>query len=446
MGRIETGLSYTEAQTLTQAQKNQLGANWPEAVTASLGSDFIVPTGLGGDGIVDDTAVIQTALDTSKPVYLPPGDYRITAALLYKHTGQRLSGAGPDLTYIRVAATDHNAIQLDKPVSNNIRDTKTSNLTIIGPGYASSGSGQCGIYMQDPDNLLTLISAYNVMDRVHIAEFDIGLYSHQNPGLLMTNSMVIACNTAVDLAGVDFAQFDNTNLHSWGTMGTAFYNHPGGLLLNIRTAESGASNAGSGFSVEFRGGEMTRCSRAVRATGSLLTVKGTNMEGANEGSVDNGVTLVPNGDDLFYLSDGARLVMDSVRFIGADATTSTTDWTTRAIVRMLISGSNDPSVVWRGIFRNELIGWEVVTMEGSTYNGTVINLTNSKIDIYRYDANTANGGGGVLLSRLPAVAWWNRTQERMNIAASANTDAALTAANERGQMISVSQKGCGGKR
>ena len=61
--------------------------------------------GAVGDGKADDTAAIQAALDSLKPdgfdqpntVYLPPGTYRITKTLTWKHLyGKRLIGHGRD--------------------------------------------------------------------------------------------------------------------------------------------------------------------------------------------------------------------------------------------------------------------------------------------------------------------------------------------------------------
>lgn len=53
--------------------------------------------GATGNGVTDDTAAIQAALNASTNVYLPPGDYLVTALTL---TG-RMYGAGPGATILR---------------------------------------------------------------------------------------------------------------------------------------------------------------------------------------------------------------------------------------------------------------------------------------------------------------------------------------------------------
>lgn len=47
-----------------------------------------------GDGIVDDTAAFQAALDSGGPILVPPGTYRITSTLHVRRDGTKLLGAG----------------------------------------------------------------------------------------------------------------------------------------------------------------------------------------------------------------------------------------------------------------------------------------------------------------------------------------------------------------
>jgi hypothetical protein len=50
--------------------------------------------GATGDGSTDDTAAIQSAIDTGNPVYFPPGTYIVTDQLDISTEGQLLSGQG----------------------------------------------------------------------------------------------------------------------------------------------------------------------------------------------------------------------------------------------------------------------------------------------------------------------------------------------------------------
>lgn len=59
--------------------------------------EVVTPQDYGayGDGIADDTAAINQALDENKAVFLPPGTYRTTAPIVVKY-GRTLFGVGDD--------------------------------------------------------------------------------------------------------------------------------------------------------------------------------------------------------------------------------------------------------------------------------------------------------------------------------------------------------------
>lgn len=47
-----------------------------------------------GDGVTDDTAAIQAAINTGKSVYVPAGTYKVSSVLTMATTGQRIRGEG----------------------------------------------------------------------------------------------------------------------------------------------------------------------------------------------------------------------------------------------------------------------------------------------------------------------------------------------------------------
>ena len=63
------------------------GAAWVPATPSAAAGNFIIPTGLIGDGVTDDRAAIQTALNTGRPVYLPATNngYKISARLNFNN-------------------------------------------------------------------------------------------------------------------------------------------------------------------------------------------------------------------------------------------------------------------------------------------------------------------------------------------------------------------------
>lgn len=74
-------------------------ASPPSAIGTDLLTEFDIVNpvslyGAKGNGVDDDTAAIQQALDTGKTVYLPRGAYRVTSTLLFKKSGSRFIGEG----------------------------------------------------------------------------------------------------------------------------------------------------------------------------------------------------------------------------------------------------------------------------------------------------------------------------------------------------------------
>src|SRR5712692_9248425 len=92
-------------------QAGELMSPWTESL---LGGSTTAPWidvktyGAKGDGVTDDTAAIQAALDgrpsTGAVIYFPAGTYLITASLSIKNPRIMLVGAGTDITLIKAGA------------------------------------------------------------------------------------------------------------------------------------------------------------------------------------------------------------------------------------------------------------------------------------------------------------------------------------------------------
>lgn len=71
--------------------------NPAQAAALSAGYVSVADFGAKGDGMTDDSAAIQAAIDTGQPVYLPKPDvfYKLTKELLFTTAGQKFYGPGP---------------------------------------------------------------------------------------------------------------------------------------------------------------------------------------------------------------------------------------------------------------------------------------------------------------------------------------------------------------
>jgi hypothetical protein len=76
--------------------------HWTPVLTGSVGEVNIKSFGAEGDGITDDTAAIQAAVDsvpsTGGKVYLPPGNYKISAPINLRTSNLSFVGAGAPAT------------------------------------------------------------------------------------------------------------------------------------------------------------------------------------------------------------------------------------------------------------------------------------------------------------------------------------------------------------
>ncbi|TMV48301.1 hypothetical protein FE783_17410 [Paenibacillus mesophilus] len=77
------------------------GARFKRIVQGELNAKWF---GAAGDSATDDTAAIQSALDTGQPVLLPAGTYKVTDTLRLKENGQMIRGAGRFRTVIQNTA------------------------------------------------------------------------------------------------------------------------------------------------------------------------------------------------------------------------------------------------------------------------------------------------------------------------------------------------------
>src|SRR5215472_2704617 len=107
----------------------------PELRAFVLGAANVLDYGAVGDGVADDTAAIQAAINTGNPVLLPAGTYRITAQLNMSTCGQPFRGAGRQATFIRIggpsAAFSAGICHVTNPTSGIDATQYFSDFTIV---------------------------------------------------------------------------------------------------------------------------------------------------------------------------------------------------------------------------------------------------------------------------------------------------------------------------
>jgi len=118
--------------------------------------------GAVGDGVADDTAEIQAAINTQANVFFPPGKYRITSTLTLSTIGQVLKGCG----YQGRGTGTFNPVVDDTSKAQIIKDGNFDAVVLEAPGSGvlslevngAPGNGGDGIYML---NITTFVENTN---------------------------------------------------------------------------------------------------------------------------------------------------------------------------------------------------------------------------------------------------------------------------------------------
>lgn len=130
--------------------------------------------GAKGDGVTNDTAAIQAALNSGyKHIYIPAGTYIVTA--LTAVALKTVYGAGIGKTILKIVAGGTTDI-----ITSSVNDFTLSNMTLDYTGGA--GTGRCGLFSGGANLQLSNIRAINATG--------IGLYLYNSPGFRLDNIIV----------------------------------------------------------------------------------------------------------------------------------------------------------------------------------------------------------------------------------------------------------------
>jgi hypothetical protein len=334
-------------------------------VNASLDVANVRNYGAVGNGSTDDTAAIQAAIATGKPVYIPAGNYRITSQINCNTHGQAIRGAGRQATFIRVTGpgagfsagifnvtappgTDAGAYFSDFTVALAQPDTNVrASLNVYPPVFFLNAAPRCqfenvrmvggsdGIYMVMAGGFRATGCDFGCYARniyidgsLDVTSFtDCEVWPFSDVGIMTANQRQIFYDAYC------FGIFSLRNDYlSW----------TGGLFLCGRAAWFGTGTrvdapgptygqfSGCGFDTfgglevtagniltdncTFSvGGDATQAKNAVRHTGGVVTVRGAKFFVGSTGIANNALIYadVPSGD--------ATLIVENCHFeLGAN--------------------------------------------------------------------------------------------------------------------------------
>lgn len=298
-----------------------------------------------GNGVSNDTAAIQAALNYIKTnnsaLFFPPGIYVIVAALTNNPAidGTVVYGSGEGRSIIQQTTDSANAFSVLKGRGNNQHAEALTirNLSIIGPGETSGGSGVggYGIYIEGSSGNLARFK----LDGVRIAQFAQGIHASGVDQLQIESSWIGHCDIGVNFSGVVNAAVIQSS------------------ALNLNFGTNLVASSGRGLSIigcDIGGTEVLR--HIVLNGCSSTVIIGCNFE------------VYPSVDYcIHHNTAGALLTLSGNWFHGYNSPTNT---------YLAYTGQNHTSVtgnrsinmspggrIFRGHWEGQIVGWQDRTQD-----------------------------------------------------------------------------------
>lgn len=262
--------------------------------------------GAAGNGVTDDTAAIQAAINAAGTIYIPAGTYVISAALTVS-ANTRLMGAGVNATTIKQTSTAVNGI-----AGSNISALTIADLLVYGP---SSGSG-IGIALTLTGSTPT---SYVCLRNVRIRHFG-------SDGINIADPIVTRLdNVVADLNG---GHGFNLGSSSGGS---------GGTSLSL-TACYALGNAEAGYYLnEIQYTNLSGCAADSNGTGYYLN-QCVEVALTGCGTESNQVNTSPYVGNGIVVSGGYGITIASA-FVYANPAVSY--WVTGSAAKVLLLGVGD---------------------------------------------------------------------------------------------------------
>ncbi len=210
--------------------------SWPlRQVIRNLNAAFATDVrvyGAVGDGTTDDTNAIQTAINTVKDVYIPPGDFLISSALTLGNDST-LFGGGWD-SVITTSTANHDLISCSSVDRVTIRDLKLDGVasTTNGNGILFTGCDDCLVYHCEIEGVSRDgVRATTVSRRITVE----GCYFHDFTGSQQDSSDInFYSNCQYSTARGNFCY--GGNWHGIKFQLTSYYNSAIGNIVGAHTA------------------------------------------------------------------------------------------------------------------------------------------------------------------------------------------------------------------
>lgn len=194
--------------------------------------------GAYGDGIVDDTEALNTALQENDAVFLPPGTYRTTAAIVVPY-GRMLFGAG-DISVIQARDFPYDHIEQPTYPSNFNAVEIVEGYAIVKDLRVVGGGSGIMLYGRDGPCVKNVIENVSIWDASQGLVFD-GWNDTNKPCYWNNVSRVLIARPQIN--GVLFT----TTPDDWDDIDTYGDSPNANKLHDVRVYSLGSPMSGSGF-------------------------------------------------------------------------------------------------------------------------------------------------------------------------------------------------------
>ncbi len=202
-----TGVNATDAASVSFTQA---GSNDTRTVQAKLEESVsVLDFGAVGDGVADDTAAIQAAIDSVNAagggnVIAPEGTYLCSSALTLKNN-VILNGNGPKATILQFTSSASNGIE----ISDNTSKTGILNLKL----YASAGSTGAGVYNASTTQACRefILDQYEIEGFLKSVRLSFGINIKIGQGRMIGQGKAVS-------GGIGLHLGDDSNIGHYGTL------------------------------------------------------------------------------------------------------------------------------------------------------------------------------------------------------------------------------------